>query len=379
MAIGRIRFILIPALLTILLFVLLDKNFLPGLSRKNSSDDQLKLVGNVAYLIRDEYVEVPNPSKTMDGAFRGLVDSLDILSSYLDKKTVLRYEQRRDIDLKEPGILLYKTYGSFPVVIGIKEDSPAEKAGLKLGESISVINGRSTLPMSMVEANLLLKDKSTDPVMLKIIRGTGSEIISLEREAIPEETYSYTAAKDTSGLLKIRRFYPPCVNSLREKVIPGLKTKKKPLILDLRDCSEGDIGEAHELLDIFLEDKETGYFEDGQGIREKLKLRATADLKDLPLVVWINQATIGPAEALAAVLKTFKKVKLIGFQTPGLVSKQHFIPLEDGSGLLLTSAIFHLKKNRDFWEQGIEPDIKIDAEDKTSSAYLKATHKLLAN
>jgi C-terminal peptidase prc len=379
MAIGRIRFILIPALLIILLFVLLDKNFLPGLSRKSPADDQFRLVGSVAYLIRDEYVEEPNPSKTMDGAFRGLVDSLDILSSYLDKNTVMKYEQRRDTDLKDPGITLYKTYGSFPVIIGIKKNSPADKAGLKLGESISILNGRSTLSMSMIEANLLLKDKSTDPVILKVLRGTGSQVVSLEREAIAAETYSYTATKGTSGLLRIRRLYPPCVNMLKEKVLPDLKTKKKPLILDLRDCAEGDIGEAQELLDIFIEDQESGYFEDGQGGKEPLTLQATAELKDLPLIVWANQATIGPAEALAAVLKTYKKVKVIGFQTPGLVSKQHFIPLEDGSGLLLTSAIFHLKKNKDFWEKGIEPDIKIDVEDLSSSAYLKATQKLLAN
>jgi len=379
MAIGRIKFILIPALLTLLLFVLLEKNFLPGLSRKNSSDDQFRLVGSVAYLIRDEYVEEPNPSKTMDGAFRGLVDSLDILSSYLDKNAVLKYEQRRDTDLKDPGITLYKTYGSFPVVIGIRKNSPAEKAGLRIGESVSIMNGRSTLSMSMLEANLLLKDKSIDPVTLKILRGTGSEIVNLERETIPAETYSYTTATGTSGILKIRRLYAPCVNMLKENLLPDLKTKKKPLVLDLRDCAEGDIEEAQELLDIFSEDKESGYFENGQGIRETLSLEATTELADLPLIVWTNQATIGPAEILASVLKAYKKVKVIGFQTPGLVSKQHFIHLDDGSGLLLTSAIFHLKKDKDFWEKGLEPDIKIDIEDMTSSAYLKATQKLLAN
>jgi len=166
---------------------------------------------------------------------------------------------------------------------------------------------------------------------------------------------------------------------LKENLLPDLKTKEKPLVLDLRDCAEGDIEEAQELLDIFSEDKESGYFENGQGIRETLSLEATTELADLPLIVWTNQATIGPAEILASVLKAYKKVKVIGFQTPGLVSKQHFIHLDDGSGLLLTSAIFHLKKDKDFWEKGLEPDIKIDIEDMTSSAYLKATQKLLAN
>ena len=379
MAIGRIKFILIPALLTVLLFVLLEKNFLPGLSRNNSSDDQFKLVGNVAYLIRDEYVEEPNPLKTMDGAFRGLVDSLDILSSYLDKEAVSRYEQRRDADLKETGITLYKTYGSFPVIIGIKENSPAAKAGLKLGESVSIMNGRSTLPMSMIEVNLLLKDKSTDPVMLKILRGSDSGILRLERVAIPTETFHYAATKGTSGLLKIRRLYPPCVNNLKEELLPTLKTKKKPLIIDLRDCAEGDIEEAENFLNLFLEDSASGYFENNQGKKETLALQSKTELANLPLVVWTNEATIGAAEAIAAVLKVNKKARVIGLQTPGLVSKQQFIPLDDGSGLLLTSAVFHMKKNKDFWEKGIEPDVKIDGEDRTSNAYLKATEELLAN
>jgi C-terminal peptidase prc len=379
MAIGRIKFILIPALLTVLLFVLLEKNFLPGLSRNNSSDDQFKLVGSVAYLIRDEYVEEPNPSKTMDGAFRGLVDSLDTLSSYLDKDAVSKYRQRRDSDLKDPGIMLYKTYGSFPVIIGIKENSPAEKAGLKLGESVSIMNGRSTLPMSMIEANLLLKDKSSDPVMLKILRGADSEILRLERAAVQAETFHYTIAEGTSGILKIRRLYQPCVNSLKENLLPTLKKGKKPLVIDLRNCAEGDIEEAENFLDMFVENSASGYFENNQGIKETLAIQSKTELANLPLIIWTNQATIGPAEAIAAVLKANKKAKVIGFQTPGLVSKQQFIPLNDGSGLLLTSAMFHMKKNKDFWEKGIEPDIKIDIEDRTSNAYLKATKELLAN
>lgn len=379
MAIGRIKFVLIPALFTVLLFVFLEKNFLPGLSEDNSSDDQFKLVGSVAYLIRDEYVEEPNPAKTMDGAFRGLVDSLDILSSYLDKNTVSKYKQRKDADLKEIGITLYKTYGSFPVIIGIKENSSAEKAGLKLGEPVSIMDGRSTLPMSMIEANLLLKDKSSDPVMLKILRGGESEVVSLERKAIPDQTYSYNAAKGTSGILKIRRLYPPCVNSLKDNLLLTLKTKKKPLVIDLRDCAEGDIEEAEDFLNMFMEDSSSGYFENNQGIKETLSLQRKTELVNLSLVVWTNEATIGPAEAIAAMLKENNKAKVIGFQTPGLVSKQQFIPLEDGSALLLTSAIFHMKKNKDFWEKGIEPDIKIDVEDRTSKAYLKATQELFAD
>jgi carboxyl-terminal processing protease len=169
------------------------------------------------------------------------------------------------------------------------------------------------------------------------------------------------------------------VSNIKDELLPTLKTKKKPLVIDLRDCAEGDIEEAEHFLDLFVGDAGVGYFENNQGIKEPLALREKTELAKLPLIIWTNQATIGPAEAIAAVLKANKKAKVIGFQTPGLVSKQQFIALEDGSGLLLTSSIFHLKKNKDFWEEGIQPDIKIDVEDMSSSAYLKATQKLLAN
>jgi len=89
------------------------------------------------------------------------------------------------------------------------------------------------------------------------------------------------------------------------------------------------------------------------------------------LVIWTNQATIGPAEAVVGVLKEFKKAKIIGLPTPGLVAKQNFFLLEDGSGLLLTSAIFHLRSGKKLWEKGVEPDIKIEREDQSFSSYLK--------
>jgi C-terminal processing protease CtpA/Prc len=233
--------------------------------------------------------------------------------------------------------------------------------------------------MSMIEANLLLKDKSTDPVRLKILRGAESEILSLERETIQAKAFTYSAAKGTSGILKIRHLYPPCVNDIKQELLPTLKTNKKPLVVDLRDCFEGDIEQAEDFLDMFMEDSGYGYFENNQGIKEALALQTTTELANLPLLIWTNEATIGPAEAIASVLKANRKAKVIGFQTPGLVSKQQFIPLDDGSGLLLTTAVFHLKKNEDFWEKGIEPDIKIDGEDRTASAYFKATRELLSN
>lgn len=360
------------------LFFLLERDFLPGLSNKNSPEEQLKLIGNAAYLIRDEYVEEPNPTLTMEGAFRGLVDSLDVGSSYLNKEALAKFEQRKEATLFEPGLILYKSYGRFPVIIGVKENSPAEREGIKVGDTLSAIDGKSTLPMSMLEANLFLKSKADQSIKLKILRGSETKHIHIGKLLLAKEAYGFEASQGSSGILKINRFFPPCTQKIKEDLLPKLETQTKPLILDLRDCSEGEIEEAQSFLNIFLQREEIGYFEKRGGQRESLSLSEKPLLGELPVIIWTNQATIGPSEVVAGVLSKFREAKIIGRKTPGLVSKKELIPLEDGSGLLLTSAVYYLNEEKAIWNEGIKPDVEIEIDRTTSQTYLEETIKLLS-
>ncbi len=366
---ARILLFTIPVL--VFLFFLLEKSFLPGLLSKLSPDRNFELLGKVIQLIKNDYIEEANPAKTMKGAFRGMVNSLDVLSSYLDKEAMLRYSQRKEADLKDIGIVLYKKYGSFPQVIGIKENSPAEKKGIQLGDFISSLDGRSTLTMSMTEANLHLKDRDTKAIELRIFKREETKEVSIERTLLFEEPFSYAQTKGTSGILKIHKLYPPCVKKISQEIIPRLKPEKRTLILDLRDCCEGEIEEARKLINLFLKSRNIGYFETKGGTKEILSCPEDAELEKLPLVIWTNQATIGPAEAVAGILKEFKRGKIIGHPTLGLVAKQNIFALDDGSGLLLTSGVFYLRSGEKLWEKGIKPDIRINREDQSLSTYLK--------
>ncbi|HEB35546.1 MAG TPA: PDZ domain-containing protein [Candidatus Aminicenantes bacterium] len=367
----RIKILFLTVLVLIFLFLLLEKNFLPGFLLKLSPNKDFELLGKVIQLIKNDYIEEANPAKTMKGAFKGMVDSLDVLSSYLDKESMLRYSQRKEANLNDIGIILYKRYGSFPQVIGIRENSPAEKKGIQIGDFISSMDGRSTLTMSMTEANLYLKDRDKKTIKLRIFKIEETKEVNIERTLLFAEPFSFAKAKGTSGILKIHQLYPPCVRKIREEIIPRLMPEKRTFILDLRDCHEGDIEESRKLINLFLKSPNIGYFETKGGTKEILSCPDDAELEKLPLVIWTNQATIGPAEAVAGVLKEFKRAKIIGLPTLGLVAKQNFFVLDDGSGLLLTSGIFHLKSGEKLWEKGITPDIKINEEDQTLSTYLK--------
>ena len=146
----------------------------------------------------------------------------------------------------------------------------------------------------------------------------------------------------------------------------------------MRNCSEGSFDEARELISLFLSAEKLGYLEGKAGEKEILASPEVPPLARLPLIVWINQGTLGPAEAVAAVLKEFKRAKLVGLETPGLSAKYTFYPLEDGTSVVLTSGVFCLNSGVKLWGQGAEPDITVKVDDQGFESFLSKTQPLLS-
>ncbi len=375
--IRKIKFLVLSVVVLASVF-LLGRTLFSGFSNDNSSKEDLQLLGRIINLIKNHYFEEPKPNETMEGAFKGLVNSLDTLSSYLDVDNAEKYGLQQEKRLNEAGIILYKReYTHYPQIVGIIKDSPAEKEGLQLGDLVIAIDDESTLTMSMLEANLELKEKQEADVVLRFIRRSQTQEVTIKRKVLFEEPVSYALHKGTSGILKINYLYPACVFQIREEILPQIKSQKNPLILDLRNCYEGDIEEALKLVNLFIKSEEIGYFEQKKGEKEILSCAEEPELQNLPLVIWTNQATIGPAEFAAAVLRESRMAKILGHSTLGLVAKQDFFNLEDGSALLLTSGLFTLKSGEKLWEKGLTPDIKIKGRDQNDEMYLKETMNLI--
>ncbi len=363
-------------LITVALFFLLEMNFLPGLFSQSIPPKPFEILGLVIKLIKDDYVEVPDPSQAMEGAYRGLVDSLDALSSYLDEEGVRRFQARMEGPFQETGLVLFKRYNSFPMIIGIEENSPAEKAELKLGTPVYAMDGRSTLEMSMLEIDLLLKSKEAVPVEFKLDRGTENEIVNLERVLLHEETYTFSESEGFGGILTINSMYPPLVDQIKKDLLAQLKKTNNPLILDLRNCNEGTLPEALSLINLFMSKDNIGYLEKTGGEKQTLSCSQAPELQDIPLIIWTNQATMGTSEMVASVLHEHLGAKVVGAQTLGLAAQQQFFALEDGSGLVLTSAVFYPASKELFWEKGLKPDVKIEVESQNTGTYLEETLKL---
>jgi len=362
-------------------FLVWETGLLPGRTARSGERD-FNLLQTVMKLIKFDYVEEKKPVETMDGALRGLVNSLDAGSSYLDKKATSRYLEFQKAEARDTGALIYKAYGIFPQVLAVMDGSPAAKSGLKEGDTITEIEGKSAAPMSLVEALTYLKDTSGTAVKLKYIREADTVEVAVERTFSLAEAAFFTPDKDTAGILSIRTLRPASAAWIKSRLIPKIKAQagvaNAALVVDLRDCAEGTVDEARGVINLFLKTDQAGYFERKGGAKEPLACPDSPEIDKFPLVVWTNQATMGPAEIIAAVLKEFRQAKVVGFPTVGLTAKQEFLPLQDGSSLVLSSAVFSVKPGTTVWGKGVTPDIKLELKDHNTSEYLKKTVGLLA-
>lgn len=377
MKIPRYRLVLLAVFTAALMFFLVQMRILPGKSQRTAWPRGFELVDMLMQLIRNDYLEERDPVQTAEGAYRGIVNSLDPLSSYLNNNLATRYVARGPGDTAT-GLIVFKRYGSFPQVVGVVPGSPAEKQAIKVGDLVSAIDHRGSLNMSLAEVELLLGGTDEKPVHLKLLRGNDARELDLARARLFLKDYAFApAAADRPALLAVHAFTPGLPAALRRDLLPSLKALRGPLVLDLRNASGGDLEAAKALANLFVKTDAAGSFEKKGGVKVTVACPAAAELAGQPVAVWVNTGTIGPAEFVAGVLQEVGKAKLVGLPTVGAVAMTARFPLGDGSSVILVSGVFSLPSGRSLWGEGLKPDAQVSVDDQGDKAYLAKTLPLL--
>jgi len=322
----------------------------------------LRVLETVADHVRNDYLEDVDPRRAMEGAFQGLIGALDGLSSYLDPAAAEKFAAPAGTAFHDVGAIVGKRPGTFPLVVGIVAGSPAEKAGIRTGDYLSAVDGRSTVGWSLTELRWALKDKSPTPLKIRLIRENDTRELTVERAPIYSVAISRTDEKGTSGVVKVHHLFPGAAAEFRGVLAPGLSSSADPLVLDLRECHEGGYEEAAAFANLFLKASAVGAFVKRDGAKETLACPAEPVAAAVPLVVRVGPGTMGPAELLAGVLREVRKAKIVGRPTPGLVGKQVLFRLDRGDALLLTTAAFVLTSGEPLLGKGITPDETVEPE-----------------
>ncbi|MGQ9470715.1 MAG: S41 family peptidase [Candidatus Aminicenantales bacterium] len=370
----KISLIFLAFFLGLNVFLLFYKGIITAKSATAPVDKPFELLVSVFQLIKTEYIDEKDPTETMEGALRGLVNSLDPLSGYLNPEmTTLYLELQKDPITFDMGLLLMKRYGFFPVVVGIRPNSPAQRADFRVGDYITEIDGKPTSSISLAETRLQLRNKKKTSVTLKVLRDEQTRVITLDRERLMDLPYSFQPLAGTKGWFQVYAFYPPLVKDLSQKVLPRLAKSDGPLIIDLRFAQEGNLEEALKFLNQFLSAEKIGYFKGRLGDPQFLSCSQPAPLANLNLAIWVSPATQDLAELVAAALQRIKKIQVIGQATPGLFAKREFFLLRDGTSFFLTTGVGYLSSDVPLWGKGVEPDVKLDLDVNDPTVYFQKT------
>jgi carboxyl-terminal processing protease len=321
----------------------------------------IKTFNEVFDMVKKNYVEEVDSSVLMQGAINGMIKSLDPHSTFMTPEVYKELEVETTGRFGGIGIEITILKDVLTVVSPI-EDTPAFNAGIKSGDQIIKIDGKSTKDISIMEAVKKMRGPENTKVTITIMRENMAKPkdFVLTRAIIQVKSVKAKTFDDNIGYIRIASFNEKTADDLH-KALSDIGKKVRPmkgLVLDLRNDPGGLLIQAIEVSDMFLK---TGVIVSTRGRTKNMETKSIArnDGNEItcPIVVLVNEGTASAAEIVAGALQDNGRALIIGTKTFGKASVQTVIPLEDGSALKLTTARYYTPKGRSIQAEGIKPDI----------------------
>ncbi|HKX28185.1 MAG TPA: S41 family peptidase [Blastocatellia bacterium] len=323
---------------------------------------QLRIFEEVVRHIVGDYVEKPDLEKVRIGALRGLTDGLDPYSAYLLPPQVKEYQANKEKG-DTTGMVIGQ-YSGFAYVIAVVSGSPADKAGIRVGDVIEYIDGHATRDLDLYDVKLLLMGAPGSGVELTLINRK-TEKLKLVRGNVPPSPTEDRLLEAQIGYVKVPILSKGQGAAVESAVKEVIKKGAKSIILDLRGSAGGDLKEGLQVADFFLK---SGVMAKTIGRKEKVlatyEAKPENDLTELPIAVIIDRTTAGASEVVAAAILENQRGEVVGERTLfGMGSEQELFPLDDGSALLLTTARYSAPSGKIFMTDGVTPSVEVKRTD----------------
>lgn len=309
------------------------------------------------------YVEKVDEKAMMNGAIKGMLFNLDPHTVYLPAEIYRDFKSDTKGRFGGVGIEVTMQDG-FLTVVAPLDGSPAHVAGIKAGDKVLSIDGKSTKHMSLGEAVHLMRGPIGRKVLLTVWRKGRQQpfAVALKRDLIRVESVKVEDLKDGFALFRVTSFQEGTSKSLKQAILKFEEShgKLNGLILDFRDNPGGLLTEAVHMSDLFLERGVIVSTKGREKIEDVKKAHEESAWEDLPMVVLVNHGTASASEIVAGALQDHNRARVFGTKSYGKGSVQTVINLDNGDAIKVTIARYYTPKNRMIDGKGIEPDVKLD-------------------
>jgi carboxyl-terminal processing protease len=351
-------------------------------AKAEEANKPVKVFSEAFRLVQSPHGDKVSPKDLVYGGIRGMLEMLDPHSSFMPPELYREMQVETQGSFAALGVEITVRDRQLTVVAPI-EGGPADRAGIQPGDKIIRIDGQPTKDMTLIEAVRKLRGPKTQVTVTIIREGQEAYDLTATREIV--EVHSVRASDLGEGIVYIRlvSFFKERTSQDVEKALNELKQKgMRALILDLRNNPGGPLVQVVKVADIFLDKGKSIVITEGRTKSQNLHFVDQHDNPhDFPMVVLVNRGTASGSEIVAGALQDHKRAILLGTQTAGQGTIQTVIPLNDGSGLRLTTAKFLTPKRHSIHGTGITPDIVVEEPKpepvaRTAPAHLKSDVQL---
>lgn len=341
--------------------------------------EELQQLAAVFGMVKSDYVEPVDEKKLITEAISGMVASLDPHSVYFDKKSFKEFREGTSGRFVGVGIEISQEDGLVKVVSPI-EGSPADRAGLKPNDLITKIDDTFVKGLSLNDAVKKMRGEPQTKVLLTIFRKDENRTfpVTITREEIRTQSVRGKVVEPGYAWVRLSQFQELTVDDFVSKVEQIYKQEPnlKGLVLDLRNDPGGLLDAAVAVSAAFLPENVTVVSTNGQLAESKFVYKASPEfysrrgvdplkrlpavLKNVPLVVLVNEGSASASEIVAGALQDHKRAVIMGNQTFGKGSVQTVRPLGPDTGLKLTTARYFTPSGKSIQAKGIVPDVMVD-------------------
>ncbi|MGE5396369.1 MAG: S41 family peptidase [Chitinophagales bacterium] len=348
-----------------------------------SNQFQLGSMVRLVYIMKKDSLKEIKASNLVRGAMQGMADSLnDPYSSYLSSNDYKELNERLAASFGGVGIVMAPNDKDQIVVVAPIKKTPAERAGIKSGDIITKINGKSTEKMNPDQAVQLIRGKNGTRVKLSVYREKDQKEYSFNlvrrKINVPSVDSKIVKKEPKIAYIQIVQFTSKTPEEFLDQLNNMMDKGMEGLIIDLRDDPGGDFGSAVEIADTIMDKGNIVKIVNREGTSEVYS--STPGGINVPIAVLVNKGSASAAEILSGALKDNGLAVLVGEKTYGKGLVQTVYPLMGGDALKLTTQKYFTPRGIDINRKGIAPDYVVTAlEDSEEDTQLDKAISLIAD